>query len=279
MASASTWRRSSVAPAPASRPNAPLFAAIAGRPAPARPEAHRRAVGPRAGEAIGSGSFRRGWSEWNGRYRDAVRRFWAGPEHGADEIAAARRRLARPLSRPSARAGGVGQLRHLATTDSRCATWSATSRSTTRPMVRGTRTASDANDSLNFGVEGETDDPAILDLRDRQRRALLATLLLLPRRGHAPRRATSWAARSAATTTPTARTTRSSWLDWTPGDPGRRVPAVRPFADRAAAGPSAPAARRRRRSSARLRWSCSSAPMDAGRGPDAALLLALNPTD
>ena len=39
------------------------------------------------------------------------------------------------------------------------------------------RDGEDDNNSVNFGVEGDTDDPVVLDLRDRQRRALLATLL------------------------------------------------------------------------------------------------------
>src|SRR5690606_22413138 len=34
------------------------------------------------------------------------------------------------------------------------------------------------NLSMNCGVEGETDDPAILDLRDRMRRNFIVTLLL-----------------------------------------------------------------------------------------------------
>ena len=40
------------------------------------------------------------------------------------------------------------------------------------------RDGHDDNRSWNCGVEGPTDDPAILDLRDRMRRSLLATLLL-----------------------------------------------------------------------------------------------------
>ncbi len=65
-----------------------------------------------------------------------------------------------------------------ATTASRCTTWSATTRSTTRPTARTTATATDDNLSWNCGAEGPTDDPAIIALRERQKRNFLATLLL-----------------------------------------------------------------------------------------------------
>ena len=65
------------------------------------------------------------------------------------------------------------------------------------------------NYSANWGVEGPTDDPAILDTRARLQRAMLATAV--PVAGHADaagrRRVRPHPA--AATTTPTARTTRS----------------------------------------------------------------------
>ena len=40
------------------------------------------------------------------------------------------------------------------------------------------RDGDDDNNSLNFGVEGETDDEAVIEARERQKRSLLATLLL-----------------------------------------------------------------------------------------------------
>jgi len=38
------------------------------------------------------------------------------------------------------------------------------------------------NISMNFGVEGPTDDPAIIGMRERQIKNFLATLFLSPRR-------------------------------------------------------------------------------------------------
>ena len=79
----------------------------------------------------------------------------------------------------------------------------------------GNRDGHDDNRSWNCGVEGPTDDPAVLDLRDRMRRNIAATMLLSQGTpmilmgdevGRTP---------AAATTTPIARTTRS------PGSTGR----------------------------------------------------------
>ncbi len=58
------------------------------------------------------------------------------------------------------------------------ATSSRTTTSTTRPTARTTATAHDHNLSWNYGVEGPTDDVKILELRERQTRNFLATLLL-----------------------------------------------------------------------------------------------------
>ena len=42
----------------------------------------------------------------------------------------------------------------------------------------GNRDGDDNNESMNFGVEGETDDEAVIEAREKQKRNLLATLLL-----------------------------------------------------------------------------------------------------
>ncbi len=48
----------------------------------------RGAVGPGRGSGIiRSGTSRVGWTEWNGKYRDAVRRFWKGEGPGVAELA------------------------------------------------------------------------------------------------------------------------------------------------------------------------------------------------
>ena len=50
------------------------------------------------------GNFPPGWAEWNGQYRDGVRRFWKGDKGLVAEMASRRGRLVRHfrLSRPAA---------------------------------------------------------------------------------------------------------------------------------------------------------------------------------
>ena len=72
------------------------------------------------------------------------------------------------------------------------------------------RDGDDDNLSWNCGVEGPTDDPAILRAARAPAAQLPGHAAALAGRADARRRATSSAARSTATTTPTARTTRSA---------------------------------------------------------------------
>ena len=67
------------------------------------------------------------------------------------------------------------------------------------------RDGASANFTSNWGVEGPTDDPAINAVRDRVKRAMLATVFLPPAR-RCCWRATNSGARRTATTMPTART-------------------------------------------------------------------------
>ena len=50
--------------------------------------------------------------------------------------------------------------------------------STTKPTSEENRDGTNDNNSWNCGAEGETDDPAIIELRQRQKRNLMATLML-----------------------------------------------------------------------------------------------------
>ena len=80
------------------------------------------------------------------------------------------------------------------------------------------RDGANDNNSWNCGVEGPTDDPAIIELRERQKRNSWPRCCS-PGRADAPAAATSWATPRRATTTPTARTTSSpgSTGTWTTG--------------------------------------------------------------
>ena len=115
------------------------------------------------------------WSDWNGRYRDDVRRFWRGEPGmtsalatricGSDDLYAGR--------------GPLHSINFLCCHDG----------FTLNDLVsynhkhneangEGNRDGSDANWSWNCGAEGPTKDPAVIRIRERQVRNLMATLLV-----------------------------------------------------------------------------------------------------
>jgi isoamylase len=123
------------------------------------------------------GNFPPGWAEWNGRYRDTVRRFWRGDEGlvadlasrvaGSSDIFGYRGR--RPWASINFITVHDGfTLQDLVSYNDKHNDGNG----------EGNRDGADANYSCNYGVEGPSDDPQIIALRDRQKRNLLATLLL-----------------------------------------------------------------------------------------------------
>ncbi|HEY7130132.1 MAG TPA: glycogen debranching protein GlgX [Nitrospira sp.] len=123
------------------------------------------------------GNFPAGWAEWNGKYRDTIRRSWKGDGGQASE-------LAYRLSGSSDLYEGSGRkpfasinfvtahdgftLRDLVSYDQKH----------NEANQEDNKDGSDDNQSWNCGVEGPTDDPAIKELRARQQRNMMATLLL-----------------------------------------------------------------------------------------------------
>ena len=63
-------------------------------------------------------------------------------------------------------------------TGSPCRIWSATTEKHNEANGENGRDGDDSNWSWNCGAEGPTDDPAVVALRDRQKRNMLAALLL-----------------------------------------------------------------------------------------------------
>lgn len=129
---------------------------------------------------VGEGGYQVGnfpalWKEWNGKYRDTVRDFWRGEPATLGEFAS---RLTGSSDlyagrRPSASINFV----------------TAHDGFTLRDLVSYNEKQNDANGednrdgeshnrSWNCGVEGETEDPEVLQLRDQQRRNFLTTLIL-----------------------------------------------------------------------------------------------------
>jgi glycogen operon protein len=123
------------------------------------------------------GGFPKPWAEWNGGYRDTVRDVWCG----ADGHMAA---LARPLcgsSETYAHSGrGPTTSVNLVTVHDGFPLHDLVSYNGKHNEANGedNRDGENHNRGWNCGIEGETDDEVVLALRERQKRNLLATLLL-----------------------------------------------------------------------------------------------------
>jgi glycogen operon protein len=131
---------------------------------------------------VGDGGYQVGnfpplWSEWNGRYRDWIRDYWRGepgslPELGSritgssDLYQEGGRFPHASINFVTAHDGFT--LRDLVSYDEK------------HNAAEGgdDRDGESYNRSWNCGAEGPTDDPAVLELRARQTRNFLATLLL-----------------------------------------------------------------------------------------------------
>ena len=123
------------------------------------------------------GKFPLGWSEWNGRYRDAVRAYWQGEPGMRGELAS---RLAGSSDlyehggrRPYASINFITAHDGFTLLD-----LVSYNEKHNEDNLEGNRDGAYNNLSWNCGAEGHTDDPQILALRFRQRRNLAATLLL-----------------------------------------------------------------------------------------------------
>ncbi len=131
---------------------------------------------------LGEGGYQVGnfpvlWTEWNGEYRDSIRRFWKGDEGqmgslayritgSSDLYASTGRRPYASINFVTAHDGFC--LRDLVSYNSKH----------NEANQEGNNDGSDNNMSWNCGVEGPTDDPSVLELRARQQRNFMATLFL-----------------------------------------------------------------------------------------------------
>ncbi|MFE5843412.1 glycogen debranching protein GlgX [Streptomyces niveus] len=131
---------------------------------------------------VGEGGYQVGnfpplWTEWNGKYRDTVRDLWRGEPRTLAEFAS---RLTgssdlyqddgrRPLASINFTTCHDGFTLHdlVAYNDKH-----------NDANGEGNRDGESHNRSWNCGAEGETGDPAVLELRDRQVRNFIATLML-----------------------------------------------------------------------------------------------------
>jgi glycogen operon protein len=123
------------------------------------------------------GDFPAGWSEWNGKFRDTVRDYWRSTAGTipdlATRISGSRDLFGHGGRRPTASVNIVTV--HDGFTLSDLVSYNAKHNEANGD---DNRDGSDDNRSWNCGAEGPTDDPAVLDLRARQRRNFIATTML-----------------------------------------------------------------------------------------------------
>ncbi len=123
------------------------------------------------------GNFPPKWSEWNADYRDTMRDFWRG-EHAQLATFAQRFTGSSDLYRSDTRRP-TASINFITCHDGFTLN-DLVSYNEKHNEANGedNRDGESHNRSWNHGVEGPTNDEAINELRDRQRRNLLATLLL-----------------------------------------------------------------------------------------------------
>jgi isoamylase len=116
---------------------------------------------------------------WNGRFRDDVRRFWKGDENTAWGLGL---RLSGSPDLYQPRLPHPGQCVTFLTAHDGFTLADLVSFNGKHNLANGedNRDGDNHNNSWNHGVEGPSTDRAVLALRDRQLRNLLATLLLAP---------------------------------------------------------------------------------------------------
>jgi glycogen operon protein len=128
-----------------------------------------------AGDGYRLGSFPEGYAEWNDRYRDGVRRFWRGDPGQLGEFAT---RLAgsADLFGPGDR-GPFASLNFITAHDGfTLADLVSYEHRHNEANGEGGADGTDANWSASWGVEGPTEAEAVVRLRERMKRNLLATL-------------------------------------------------------------------------------------------------------
>jgi glycogen operon protein len=130
---------------------------------------------------LGEGGYQVGnfpvlWSEWNGKYRDTVRRFWKGDGGMASEFATR-------ISGSSDLYEWSGRRPHASVNFITCHDGftlnDLVSYDHKHNEANGEENRDGANDnnSWNCGIEGPADDPKVVALREKKKRAFLATLI------------------------------------------------------------------------------------------------------
>ena len=123
------------------------------------------------------GNFPHLWSEWNGKYRDTVRRFWKGDEAQVGELAY-RISGSSDLYQHSGRKPYASVNFFAAHDGFTLADLVSYNEKHNEANLDDNNDGDNHNNSWNCGVEGPTSDPEIIKLRGQQMRNFMATLLL-----------------------------------------------------------------------------------------------------
>jgi isoamylase len=123
------------------------------------------------------GNFPPGWAEWNGRYRDDMRSFWKGDSSTLPGFARGILGSADLFDHRGRRAWTSVNFITAHDGFTLADLWSYDHKHN-EANQEDNRDGHDDNRSWNCGIEGPTSDPQILDLRDRMRRNIMATLVL-----------------------------------------------------------------------------------------------------
>jgi pullulanase/glycogen debranching enzyme len=131
---------------------------------------------------IGEGGYQVGnfpplWSEWNGKYRDCIRDFWRGEDQTMGEFAS-RISGSSDLYEDDGRHPNASINFVTAHDGFTLADLTAYNEKHNDANGEGGADGESHNSSWNCGAEGPTDDPEVNDLRGRQRRNFITTLLL-----------------------------------------------------------------------------------------------------
>jgi len=131
---------------------------------------------------VGEGGYQVGnfpvlWTEWNGKYRDDMRKFWREDEHQVDELGyrltGSSDLYQQDGRRPYASINFI-------TAHDGFTLHDLVSYNEKHNEANGEENRDGTNDNLswNCGAEGPTEDASIIDLRERQKRNFLSTLFL-----------------------------------------------------------------------------------------------------
>ncbi len=123
------------------------------------------------------GNYPPGFSEWNDRFRDGVRRYWRGDENARGDLAARLAGSADVFDHDGRKPGA--SINFITAHDGfTLADLVSYAERHNEANAEDNHDGHSDNLSANWGIEGATDDKAIIDRREKVARAMLATLFV-----------------------------------------------------------------------------------------------------